>query len=172
MSGDAHVTLPPTPDSGQLKARIYQIRGETLAVGATVEWILGKLAQAFAGSGQDRARDRWDDLKTHIKAQDHLASELRAEMLDVGEYFRPRNLAAHAPMVIVGVGSSVQILRLRERGPRAVEIVTEDQLQAECARARKGHAAIQAIGRGLDDREPAVLGRASPVLRGIVLGRV
>ena len=170
MTKDARVELPPANEPEPVKAETYCIRGETVAVGGALEWILGILAGRFARSLARMAGQKWDDLKKHIETQS-LDSGLRKEIGAVGNYFAPRNLAAHAAMVIIGIGESTQIIRLFDHGQRPVEQVTLDELRAECATAREGYEAIQAIGRALDDGQPSVLAGMNQVPRAILLGR-
>src|SRR5262245_23159445 len=72
--------------------------------------------------------------------------------------FNPRNLAAHAAMMIVNVGDTTQLLRLYREGEESkTDEVTIERLRADVRHVRSAYAAIQAIGDALHRAQPRVL---------------
>ncbi len=140
-----------------------------------VELLIATLASRFAQSKKKNPRAQWNDLKPYIKSKG-LKENLRDELGDVNGYFKPRNLAAHAGIIIAGVAEATQIFRLyRDRSGLQVDLVTVDKLGEETATARAGYDAIRVIGRALDDDDPAVLAamRAHPLgQKAAIIGRV
>lgn len=155
-----------------VKAEVYSLRGETVSIGGMVEWVIATLASRFARSKKKNSRAQWNDLKRHIKSKG-LKEDLRDELGDVNGHFKPRNLAAHAGIVIAGVAETTQIFRLyRDKKDFQVELVTADELREETATARAGYDAIRAIGRALDDDDPAVLADMNDLAKGMLLDRI
>ena len=168
MSNDAEVTVSPPGDPDPIKTETYLLRGETVSIGGTLEWILQNLARRFSKSESTKPSRLWDDLKSYITASG-LNPELQSEIRAVSEYFRPRALAAHASLAFAAIGSSIQIWRLFENDGPQLESVTLDQLRAERSLARDGYSAMQAIGRTLDAHAPEVLGDLNVFLRSMLL---
>jgi hypothetical protein len=155
-----------------LKVEIYSLRGETVSVGGMAEWIIATLASRFEQSRRKNPRAQWTDLKRHIKSKG-LNVDLQRQIADVTRYFEPRNLAAHAGMIVTGVAEATQVFRFyRDKGKLRVELVTVDKLEEELAAARVGYDAIRAIGCALDDDDPAVLADMNDLTKGILLGRI
>jgi len=171
MANDARIQLPPPGNSDPVKTEVYRIRGETVSIGGSVEWIIGTLAWEFAGSTRKGTKHQWENLKAYIMSQG-LNASLQPELVAVAGYFSPRNLATHAAIVIAQTGETSQIFRLYHRSgqPRA-DLVTLDDLRADCAVVRAGYEAMQSIGRALDDDDPAVLSRTNRIAKAMLLSR-
>jgi hypothetical protein len=85
-------------------------------------------ASRFAQSTKKNPRAQWRDLKRHIKSIG-LSAALRDELGEVTRYFKVRNLAAHAGIMVTAVAEATQVFRLyREKGKPRVELVTVDKL--------------------------------------------
>lgn len=171
-TNDAHVQVPTPAIDVDVKAEVHRLRGETVSIGGMVEWIIATLASRFAQSKKKSPRAQWNDLKRHIKSTG-LKEDLRPDLGSVNDYFQPRNLAAHAGIVMTGVGEATQIFRLyRAKRDLRVDLVTLESLQEEVATARAGYDAIRAIGRALDDDDPTVLADMNDLAKGMLLGRI
>ena len=171
MGKDARVEVPPPGESDQVKAEVYRIRGETVSIGGSVEWVIGTFARKFAASTQMETGRLWEDLKGYI-SQEGLNSRLQPELAAVAGFFTPRNLATHGAIIIAQVGQTSQIFRLyHDSGEPQAGIVTLEELRAESAAARAGYEAIHAIGRELDDNDPAVLVGTNVIMRAMLLDR-
>ena len=167
---DADVQVPAPAAEPDLKTEIHRLRGETVSMGGMVEWIIAVLAGRFARSKKVRPRAQWNDLKRHIKSEG-LKPELIAELQDVDGYFRPRNLAAHAGILITGTAETTQIFRLsQDKRDLHVDLITMESLHEEVATARAGYEAIRAVGRTLDEHQPDVLGDTDALTKAMLLG--
>ena len=142
MVTDANMQVPPPGDTEPVKAEVYCIRGETVSIGGAMEWIIAELARRFAHTTEKKPKRQWGDLKRYIKTEG-LNPALQDELGDVTGYFRPRNLAAHAGVMIVGVAEATQIFRLyRDKGIPQVELVTLDELNRKSTRLNSSHTDI------------------------------
>ena len=171
MANDARVSLPGPVSTGPIKDQMYRLRGEIVSIGGTVDWIVHRLADVYAGSSQPSTKRRWDELKGHLKERG-LTGSLQDELQAVALYFRARELAAHAATIIAQVGESTQVFRLYyDRSSHEVELITLDDLKEESLQARRGYEALQAIGRALDDDEPGVLLGMGSLPKAMLIGR-
>ena len=64
---------------------MYRYRAETASVGGTMDWIIRRLAEQFAGSTQPTTERRWRDLKAHLCERD-LTDQLQQQLHAVAEY--------------------------------------------------------------------------------------
>lgn len=169
--GHAEVRVPAPAPTGDLKAEVYRLRGETVSIGGMVEWIIATLAGRFTQSKKKNPKGQWNDLKRHIESTG-LKEGTRAELGSVNDYFEPRNLAAHAGVIIIGVAEATQIFRFyRAKGDLRLDLVTLESLQEEVAIARAGYEAIRAIGRTLDDHQPEVLADMNDLAKAMLIDR-
>ena len=142
-----------------------------MSIGGTVDWIVHRVADLYAGSTQPTTKRRWDELKEHLQERG-LTGSLQAELQAVALYFEARELAAHAATIIAQVGESTQVLRLYyDNSSHEVELITLDNLKEESLQARRGYEALQAIGRALDDDQPLVLSGMGPIPKAMLIGR-
>lgn len=152
---------------------LYLLRGEAVSIAGQVEWCIARLAAAFAGCTETDTGRQWEAVKKSLQRRG-LQSALQRELAAVKGYFDPRNLAAHAAFVITetpGVHGSVQLFRLAGKHNQAtVEEVTLDILGAERDRLRGAFAAVQTIGRALDDNDPDALAKWNSRSRPFLLG--
>jgi len=166
-----HVQVPVSAPTADVKVEIYRLRGETVSIGGMVEWIIATIAGRFAQSKKKNPKAQWNDLKRHITSIG-LRKHLQAELGSVNDYFKPRNLAAHAGILITGVAGTTQIFRFyRDKADLRVDLVTLESMQEEVAIARAGYEAIRAIGRTLDDRQPEALADMNDLTKAMLLGR-
>jgi hypothetical protein len=172
--GHETIDLPEPEPTGPIKDQMYKCRGETVSIGAALEWIIHRLADEYVGPA-DRDRPtarRWDDLKRYLVARE-LTGRLQPQLQAVAEYFTARNAAAHAPTVVVQVGESTQILRLYYGGlTTRVDPIAIEDLRSEAAQARAGYKAAQAVGRAVDGDRPAVRAGLGHVARTILFDQV
>lgn len=162
--------ISTAPAEVDVKAEVYRLRGETVSIGGMVELLIAILANRFARSKKRKPRAQWKDLKGYIKSAG-LTQDVREEVGRVNDCFQPRNLAAHAGVIIGGVAETTQIVRLdRDKRDLRVDLVTLESLQEEVAAARAGYDAIRAIGRALHEHQPEVLADMDDLTRAMLLG--
>lgn len=175
MTQDATVRLPAAEPTGATKQVIYEYRGEIVSVGSMMDWIINRLSIAFEVAGdepQPSTARRWTELKKYLKSRG-LTHKLQPELAAVAEYFKVRELAAHAATVVATVSESTQIFRLFYDGPtHRIDVASIEELRSEVATARAGHEAVQAIGRVMDDDRPEVLAGTSPLPKMMLIGRM
>lgn len=172
MANDTNNDVPGPVD--EIKDTVYRYRGEGVSIGGTLEYIVRRLAYEFAGVADAwlSSSKRWEKVKSYIKSRD-LTDELQLELAAVAQYFKARQLAAHAATLIGQAGNSTQIFRMYYDGANhQMNIVTVEDLRQEVAEIRAGYEAIQAIGRRLDDDRPEVLRDWGEIPRAFVLGRI
>ena len=159
-----------TPQAEEdVKAEVYRLRGETVSIGGMVELLIATLANRFALSKKKKPKAQWKVLKNYIKSAG-LEQDLQAEIGRVNDYFRPRDLAAHAGMIISDVAETTRILRLdRDKENLRVDLVTLESLQEEVTVAQAGFDAVRAIGRALHDHQPEVLADMDDLTRAMLL---
>jgi hypothetical protein len=166
------IRLPEPEPTGPIKDQMYRYRGETASVGGTMDWIIRRLAEQFAGSTQPTTDRRWRDLKGRLRERG-LTDRLQRQLHAVAEYFEARDLAVHAATLVVQIGESTQIFRMHYDGSTPkVKIITIEDLKGEAAKARAGYEAAQAVGRALDDDQPTVLGELNPLAKAMLIGRM
>jgi hypothetical protein len=171
VAGDMTIHLPSPEPTGPLKDQMYRYRGETVSIGATMDWVIRRLAAEFAASSQPTTARRWEDIKRYLRELG-ITQTLQRELQAVAEYFKAREMAAHAATVIVQVGEASQIFRLYYDGPtQKVDSITTEDLKDESALARTGYAAAQAVGRALDDEQPQVLAGLNSIVKALLIGR-
>jgi hypothetical protein len=138
-----------------------------VTVGGQLEWALDKIASRFARSTKKKPKRQWKDLKRFIRDEGVGVKPKHIEA--VGNYFGPRNLAAHGWIFYSGVAGTTQIHRFSRDGG---ESLTLDDLEDEVKTVRKGFDSLQAIGRALDDHDSSVLADVDPLLKSVLLGHI
>jgi hypothetical protein len=171
VAEDVTIRLPESEPTGPIKDQMYRYRGEIVSIGAAVDWIMHRLDDEFVHSAQPTTARRWDAIKAHLRERG-LTNGLQPQLRAVAEYFKARELGAHAAMVIAQVGDSAQVLRLYYDGPtQKIEAVTIEDLKREAGVARAGYEAAQTIGQALDDDLPEVLVGMNPLAKAMLIGR-
>jgi hypothetical protein len=171
MADGVTIHLPEPEPTGPVKDQMYRYRGETASVGGTMDWIIRRPAEQFAGSTQPTTERRWRDLKAHLRERD-LTDRLQQQLHAVAEYLQVRDLAVYAATIVAQVAESTQVFRLYYDGSTSkFERVTIEDLKREAAKARAGYDPAQAVGRALDDDRPAILAGLSPFARAMLIGR-
>jgi len=170
MTDEVRIYFPGPEPSDGIKRQTYLLRGEAVAAGGTAEWIIRTLAAAFTTSTQSEVGRLWHDIKATL-VERGLTAGLQKELDDVAAYFKARNLAAHASIVVAAVGSDHQILRLyQSKGKAQIDVVALADLESEVTTARDGYLAVQAVARALSEDNPAALSGLGTFPRFMVMG--
>ena len=165
--GDAVINMPEPPPTGPVWEQVYRYRGESVSIGGAMDLIIRVLAEEYAGSDDPRldTSRRWDEVKRCLRERG-LTNGLQPELEAIAEYFKVRRLAAHGAIFVAQVGTDSSIFRVWYDGPtfQSDQVRIED-LKREAAMARKGYEVCRAVGRALDDDQPAVLAGMNQIRR-------
>jgi hypothetical protein len=168
---DATVQVSEPGPTDPMKEEIYRYRGETVSIGAAMDWVIRGLAVHFADSTNTATKRCWKHIK-HRLGEEDLSGSVQPQMRAVAAFFEVRRLAVHAGLVLLRTSDSTQILRLYyDETTQRVDDVAVDVLKREAVTARQGYEAARAIGRELDDALPTVLAGLGTLPKVKLIGR-